>query len=307
MRAVPLLSIAVMPRSPADAERMARALDVLKAEDPTISARTRPSGETIVGAIGELQLEIILDRLAREFEVSATVERPQVGYIETVTREADGEMLYRSGTPAQYAHVKLTVHPRERGGGYLFENNLIGGTIPAEYLPAVQAGIEEALDGGVLAGHPVQDIGVVLYDGSWHDGDSTAAAFHVAAGLALRDALKKGNPIVLEPLMRVFISAPTTLKDAVVASLKDRRARVVGAQQRDDTLLLDVSAPLAGMHGYGADLRARTHGLGSFRISFDRYEPLQPADDDGVHGVREPLHPRPTPRSGSIALPLDEA
>ena len=189
MRAVPLLSIAVMPRSPADAERMARALDVMKAEDPTISARTRPSGETVVGATGELQLDIILSRLAREFEVSATVERPQVGYIETVTREADGEMLYRSGTPAQYAHVTLTVRPRE---------------------------------------------------------------------------------------------------------------------QRDDTLLLDVSAPLAGLHGYGADLRARTRGLGSFRISFDRYEPLQPADDDGVHGVREPLHRRPTPRSGSIALPLDE-
>jgi elongation factor G len=296
-----------MARTPADAERMTHGLKVLTAEDPTISARLLPTGEVVVGAIGELQLEIVVDRLKREFAVSATIERPRIGYTETVTREADGEMKYQTRAPGQYAHVKLRVHPRERGSGYLFENNLIGAAIPAEYVPAVEAGIERALEAGVLAGYPVQDIKVVLHDGSWHDVDSTAAAFRIAAGLALQDALKKANPIVLEPLMRVLVTAPNEFKDAVLQSYAGRRVQPLRAVQQRETLFLVLRAPLAAMLGYAADLRERTLGRASVRMSFDTYEPLQPADDDGAHGVREPLHPRPSPRSGSIALPLDEA
>jgi elongation factor G len=304
----PLLSLTLQPHSTADAERLTRGLDALMREDPTIRVRTdSASGKVVIGAIGERQLDIIVDRLARAFEVSADISGIEVGYTETVTREAGGEIKYTTTAPPQYAHVKLTVYPVERGSGHVFENLLVGEAIPTDFWPAVEAGVEDALEAGVLAGYPVQDVRVVLYDGSWHDVDSSAAAFRSAASMALREALRKANPVVLEPLMRVLISAPSGFKASVHESFAGRRAQPVSVAVRDGTLIMDVRAPLAAMLGYAGDLRQRTRGLGTFRMSFDRYEPLQPADEDDAHGVREPLHPRPSPRSGSISLPLDEA
>jgi len=310
MRKVPLLSIALTPMSADDAVRLARGLSVLTAEDPTVTWRPLPSGDVVVGAIGELQLEIVVDRLKREFEVSAFVDRPRIGYTETVTREANGEMKYAKQALRQYAHVKLTVHPCKRGSGNWFENNLTGESIPAEYVPAVQAGIEEALDAGVLAGYPVQDIKVVLHDGSWHDVDSTDAAFRMAAGLALQDALKKATPIVLEPVMRIHLEVADDYKDDVVQGLVKRRVRLEVLEQRHQTVVIDGVGRLADLFGYAPELRATTHDRGSYTLSLHGYEPAPPRPDDeerGGLGVREPMHPRPSPRAGNIALPLDEA
>jgi elongation factor G len=303
-----LLSIAVAPRTQADRERLGQGLQQLRAEDPALRVKTdADTGQVIISATGELHLEIVLDRLKREFGVEAGVGRPQVAYKETLTRPADGETKYhrQAGGRGHYAHVKIHVLPADRGSGYVFENALTGGAIPKEFIPPIDEGIQEALAGGVLAGYPVDDVRVALYDGSYHDLDSSEAAFRIAGSMALKDAAMKAMPVLLEPVMRVEVVVPEEHRDEVIANLSSRRGDLLSAENRDGTSVIDARVPLSGMFGYATDLRARTRGRGTFTMRFERYHPCPPADDEeGGRGslVRDPRPPRPI-RDSRVALP----
>jgi elongation factor G len=231
-----------------------------------------------------------------------------VAYKETFTCPADGEMKYatQTGERGQYAHVKIHVFPATPGTGVIFENEILGGTIPAEFITAINKGIEESLMGGVLAGHPVDDVRIVLYDGSYHDVDSSEMAFKIAGSMAFQDAAKKAKPVRLEPVMHVQVFVPTDSIDDVIENLTSRRGRVQSFEHRSGTQLIDARVPLSEMFGYSTDLRERTRGRGTFVMQFDHYQPVRPEEDsDGSRdsSVGAPLKPRPTRRASSIALP----
>jgi elongation factor G len=301
MKVPPLLSLVLRPKTTADQEKLRQGLDRLTREDPTLSVSTNSAiGDVVIGATGELHLEIVIHRLAREFNVEASVGRPQVAYKETITRAADGEMKYaaRVGGRNEYGHVKIRLHPGAPGSGYVFENKISVGTIPAAYIQPVDDGIRDALDLGVLAGHPIDDVRVELYDGSYHDLDSCETAFKIAGAQAFIEAAKKAGPVLLEPVMRVEVVVPKEENRQVIASLSRRRGQIESRDDRGpmDTILARV--PLAQMFGFSNDLSARTRGRGTFVMHFDRYEPAPPPEgDDGATSlVRAPLTPSPTLR-----------
>jgi elongation factor G len=271
----PVISLAIEPKTKADQEKLGQGLGKLMAEDPTFRVKTDPAtGEVVIAGMGELHLEIIVDRLKREFSVEATVGRPQVAYKETLTRPADGEMKYakQTGGRGQYGHVKIHLFPGEPGSGYVFENETTGGSIPREFIKPVDEGIKEALTRGVLAGYPVDDVRIELYDGSYHDVDSSEMAFKIAGSMAFQDAAKKAKPVLLEPVMRVEVVVPKEHMGDVMGNLSSRRGQIQSQEDRGGTQIINARVPLSEMFGYATDLRSRTQGRATYSMHFDRYE-----------------------------------
>ena len=304
-----VLSLALTPKTTADHEKLAQGLATLTAEDPVLQVRTdHGTGEVIISCANELHLEIIVDRLKREFDVEAGVGRPQVVYKEALTRPADGEMKYARQTSGmgQYAHVKVHLYPAEAGSGYVFEDKTIGGVIPKEFVTSIRDGIKEALTRGVAAGYPVDDVRIELYDGSYHDVDSSEMAFRIAGAMAFRDAAMKARPVLLEPMMRVEVAVPNEHFADVVGNLSHRRGRIQSQEKRGGTQIIVARVPLSGLFGYSGDLRSRTRGRGTVQMEFDEYEPCSPADnDDGSRDsfVGAPRKPLPTLKDSRVALP----
>ena len=271
----PVISLAIEPKTKADQEKLGQGLGKLMAEDPTFRVKTdQATGEVVIAGMGELHLEIIVDRLKREFNVEASVGRPQVAYKETLTRPADGEMKYakQTGGRGQYGHVKIHLYPGEPGTGYIFENEIVGGTIPKEFIKPIDEGIKEALTRGVLAGYPVDDVRIELYDGSYHDVDSSEMAFKIAGSMAFQDAAKKARPVLLEPVMRVEVVVPKEHMGDVMGNLSSRRGQIQSQEDRGGTQIINARVPLSEMFGYATDLRSRTQGRATYSMHFDRYE-----------------------------------
>jgi elongation factor G len=271
----PVISLAIEPKTKADQEKLGQGLGKLMAEDPTFRVKTdQATGEVVIAGMGELHLEIIVDRLKREFNVEASVGRPQVAYKETLTRPADGEMKYakQTGGRGQYGHVKIHLFPGEPGTGYVFENEIVGGTIPKEFIKPIDEGIKEALTRGVLAGYPVDDVRIELYDGSYHDVDSSEMAFKIAGSMAFQDAAKKAKPVLLEPVMRVEVVVPKEHMGDVMGNLSSRRGQIQSQEDRGGTQIINARVPLSEMFGYATDLRSRTQGRATYSMHFDRYE-----------------------------------
>jgi elongation factor G len=273
--AKPVISLAIEPRTKADQEKLGQGLQKLIAEDPTFHVQTdQQTGQTVIAGMGELHLEIKVDRLKREFGVDASVGKPQVAYKETLTRPSDGEGRYvrQTGGRGQYGHAKIHLHPAEPGTGYAFENKIVGGVIPKEFIKPIDEGIKEALARGVLAGYPVDDVRIELYDGSFHDVDSSEMAFKIAGSLAFQDAAKRARPVLLEPVMRVEVVVPKDYMGDVMGDLSSRRGKIQAQEDRGGTQIINARVPLSEMFGYATDLRSRTQGRATYSMHFDRYE-----------------------------------
>ena len=271
----PVISLAIEPKTKADQEKLGMGLAKLMAEDPTFRVKTDvETGQVVIAGMGELHLEIIVDRLKREFSVEATVGAPQVAYKETITRAADGEGKYikQTGGRGQYGHAKIRLIPRKPGEGYLFENETVGGTIPKEFIKPIDMGIREAMTTGVIAGYPIDDVLIELYDGSYHDVDSNEMAFKIAGSMAFKDAAKRAHPVLLEPIMRVEVTVPEEYMGDVIGNLTGRRGHLQSMEARGSTQIINSRVPLSEMFGYATDLRSRTQGRGSYSMHFDRYE-----------------------------------
>ncbi|WP_267615835.1 elongation factor G [Enterococcus faecium] len=272
----PVIQVAIEPKSKADQDKMGVALQKLSEEDPTFRAETNvETGETIIAGMGELHLDIIVDRMRREFKVEANVGAPQVSYRETFRAgtQAEGKFVRQSGGKGQYGHVWIEFTPNEEGAGFEFENAIVGGVVPREYIPAVEIGLKDAMENGVLAGYPLVDIKAKLYDGSYHDVDSNETAFRVAASMALRAAAKKANPVILEPIMAVEVVIPEDYLGDVMGHVTARRGRVEGMEARaGGQQVVRAMVPLAEMFGYATTLRSATQGRGTFTMTFDHYE-----------------------------------
>ncbi|WP_319996105.1 elongation factor G [Trichococcus shcherbakoviae] len=271
----PVIEVAIEPKSKADQDKMGIALQKLSEEDPTFRASTNPeTGQTIIAGMGELHLDIIVDRMRREFKVEATVGAPQVSYRETFRQsvQSEGKFVRQSGGKGQFGHVWVEFTPNEEGKGFEFENAIVGGVVPREYIPAVEAGLRDAMENGVLAGYPLVDVKAKLYDGSYHDVDSSETAFKVAASLALRNAAKKADPAILEPMMAVEITVPDDYLGDVMGHVSSRRGRIEGTEARGNAQIVKSSIPLSEMFGYATTLRSSTQGRGTFSMTFDHYE-----------------------------------
>lgn len=271
----PVIHVAIEPKSKADQDKMGIALQKLSEEDPTFRAHTdKETGETIIAGMGELHLDIIVDRMKREFKVEANVGAPQVAYRETIrgSAQCEGKFVRQSGGRGQYGHVWINFEPNERGKGYEFKDAIVGGTVPREYIPAVQKGLDEALHNGLMAGYPIVDIKATLYDGSYHDVDSSEMAFKIAASLALKEAAKRCKPAILEPIMAVEVVAPDDYLGSVIGDIVSRRGRPEGQESRGNAQVIRASVPLSEMFGYATSLRSNTQGRGNFTMQFDRYE-----------------------------------
>ncbi len=271
----PVISVRIEPKTKADQEKLGIALHRLAEEDPTFRISGDPdTGETIISGMGELHLEIIIDRTKREFGVEADIGRPQVAYKETVSKEAEAEGKYirQSGGRGQYGHVWLKVRGLERGKGFVYINQIKGGVIPQEFIPAVEKGVKEALTKGVLAGYPITDIEVVLYDGSYHEVDSSEIAFKIAGAIALQEATKRAKPVILEPTMKIQVITPLEFLGDVTGDLNAKRGRIEAINDRFNVKVIDIKVPLAEMFGYATKLRSMTQGRGSFTMEFDHYE-----------------------------------
>ena len=271
----PVIEVAIEPDSKADQDKMGIALSKLAEEDPTFRASTNhETGQTIIAGMGELHLDIIVDRLKREFKVSATVGAPQVSYRETfrASTQAEGKFVRQSGGKGQYGHVWIEFTPNEEGAGFEFENAIVGGVVPREYIPAVEAGLKDAMENGVLAGFPLVDIKAKLYDGSYHDVDSSETAYKVAASMALKAAAKKAQPSILEPMMAVEVTVPEEYLGDVMGHVNSRRGRIEGTTARGNATIIKSLIPLSEMFGYATTLRSSTQGRGTFTMQFDHYE-----------------------------------
>ncbi len=271
----PVIEVAIEPKTKAGQEKMGIGLQKLAEEDPTFKTYTNPdSGQTIIAGMGELHLEIIVDRLLREFKVEANVGKPQVSYKETVTGTADVDCKYarQSGGKGQYGHVKITMEPQESGKGITFVNAITGGVIPREYIPAVEAGVRGAAENGILAGYPVIDFKVTLYDGSYHEVDSSEMAFKIAGSMAFKQAMQKASPVLLEPYMKVEITTPEEYLGDVMGDANSRRGRIEGFSDRNGVKVVDAFVPLSEMFGYATTLRSMTQGRASFSMEFNHYE-----------------------------------
>jgi len=271
----PVISVAVEPKTKADQEKMGIALQKLAQEDPSFRVQTdEESGQTIISGMGELHLEILVDRMLREFKVDAEVGQPQVAYRETIKAPVDQEYKYakQSGGRGQYGHVFLKLEPMEQGSGYEFVNAIKGGVVPREYIPAVDKGVQEAMQGGVLAGYPVEDVKVTLYDGSYHDVDSSEMAFKLAASMCFKEGARKANPIILEPIMKVEVEVPEEFMGDVIGDLNRRRGQINAMDERGGNKIVDAFVPLSEMFGYSTDLRSSTQGRATYSMEFDHYE-----------------------------------
>jgi elongation factor G len=271
----PVIDVAIEPKSKADQDKLGQALQKLAEEDPTFRVRTdAETGQTIIAGMGELHLEILVDRMRREFKVDANVGKPQVAFRETITkavREVEGKFVRQSGGKGQYGHVVLNVEPAEAGQGFLFEDKIVGGSIPREFIKPVEAGIKEALESGVLAGYPMVDIKVSLVDGSYHDVDSSEMAFKIAGSIGFKEAARKAGPILLEPIMEVEVVAPSDYLGDVIGDLASRRGRIGGMIQRGEAQVVAAHVPLAEMFGYSTTLRSMSQGRAVYTMEFDHY------------------------------------
>ena len=273
----PVIEIAIEPKTKAGQEKMGIALAKLAEEDPTFKTYTNEdTGQTIIAGMGELHLEIIVDRLLREFKVEANVGKPQVSYKETITAPADVDHKYakQSGGRGQYGHVKIKVYPREPGEGFEFKNSIVGGAIPKEYIPKIEEGIKEAMQTGPVAGYQVVDVGVELYDGSYHEVDSSEMAFKIAASMAFREAAKKAKPVLLEPIFKVEVTVPEEYMGDVIGDISSRRGRIEGSDINNGAVAVRGYVPLSEMFGYATDLRSKTQGRGVYVMQFDHFEKL---------------------------------
>ncbi|CCF83172.1 elongation factor G [Nitrolancea hollandica] len=273
----PVISVAVEPKTRADQDKMGLALARLAEEDPTFQMYTDPdSGQTIIRGMGELHLEVIIDRMLREFRVGANVGKPQVAYKSTITKpvRVEGRFVRQTGGRGQYGHVWLELEPLERGGGFKFEDRIVGGVIPREYIPAVEAGVKEAMETGGDLGNPIVDMKVALVDGSFHDVDSSEMAFKIAGSMALKDGVKRGRPVILEPYMKVEVTTAEDFMGDVIGDLNARRGRIEGIETRANAQVIKAFVPLASMFGYATDLRSMTQGRATYSMEFDHYEPL---------------------------------
>ncbi len=271
----PVISVAVEPKTKADQEKMATALSKLAEEDPSFRVHTdEETGQTIISGMGELHLEVIVDRMKREFKVEAEVGQPQVAYRETIKTPVEQEHKYakQTGGRGQYGHVFIRLEPQEPGKGYEFVNKITGGVIPKEYIPAVDKGIQEAMQNGVVAGYPVVDVKATLYDGSYHEVDSSEMAFKIAGSMAFKEAAKKANPVLLEPIMKVEVEVPEEYMGEVIGDINRRRGQVSSMEDRAGNKIITAMVPLAEMFGYSTDLRSFTQGRGTYSMEFDHYE-----------------------------------
>ena len=285
----PVISLAIEPKTKAGQEKMAIALAKLAEEDPTFRTYTNEeTGQTIIAGMGELHLEIIVDRLLREFKVEANVGAPQVAYKETITTNADVDTKYarQSGGKGQHGHVKLHVYPNESGKGYEFINAIVGGSIPKEYIPAVDAGIQGALQSGVLAGYQTVDVKVELYDGSYHEVDSSEMAFKIAGSMAIKEACRKANPVILEPIMKVVVTVPEEYMGDVIGDLSSRRGEIQGMEDRNGVKQINAFVPLSEMFGYSNDLRSKSQGRGQYVMEPSHYIQVPKSIADGIISKR---------------------
>ncbi|MDR1940856.1 MAG: elongation factor G [Endomicrobium sp.] len=279
----PVIDVAIEPKTKADEEKLSKALSSLAQEDPTFRVRTNEeTNQTIIAGMGELHLEILVDRMKREFKVEANVGRPQVAYRETIKKpqEAESKYIRQTGGRGQYGHVILTVEPQEAGKGYEFVNKIVGGVIPREYIPAIDKGIKEAMTSGVLAGYPVVDIKVMVTDGSFHEVDSSEMAFKIAGSMAFKDACKRANPVILEPIMRTEVVVPEEYMGDVIGDLNSRRGKIANMESKNKVQHIKANVPLAEMFGYSTSLRSLTQGRGTYSMEPSHYEevPRQIAD-----------------------------
>lgn len=271
----PVIQVAIEPKTKAGQEKLSVALQRLAEEDPTFRTYVdQETGQTIIAGMGELHLEIIVDRLVREFKVEANVGKPQVAYRETIKKavKAEGRFIRQTGGRGQYGHVWLEVEPLEPGKGFEFVNKIVGGVIPKEYIPAVESGVREAMESGVLAGYPVIDVRVTVFDGSYHEVDSSEMAFKIAASMAFKDAMQKADPVLLEPIMKVEVTVPEEYMGDVIGDISSRRGRIEGTELRGNTQVIRAYVPLAEMFGYATDLRSKTQGRGSYVMQMSHYE-----------------------------------
>ena len=282
----PVIDVAVEPKTKAEQDKMSLALTKLAEEDPTFQVRTNhETGQTIIAGMGELHLEIIVDRLLREFKVEANVGKPQVAYREAPGHDVDraeGKFVRQSGGRGQYGHAVIKLEKMEEGFGYEFVNGIVGGVVPKEYIPSIDKGIQEALQTGVIAGYPVVDVKVTLFDGSYHEVDSSEAAFKIAGSMAIKDALKKSDPILLEPVMAVEVETPEQYMGDVMGNLSGRRGKIEGMDDRSGNKVIRAKVPLGEMFGYATDLRSQTQGRASYTMQFDSYEPAPKSVADEV-------------------------
>ncbi|KPU42636.1 elongation factor G [Oxobacter pfennigii] len=285
----PVIRVAIEPKTKAAQEKMGIALSKLAEEDPTFKTYTdQETGQTIIAGMGELHLEIIVDRLMREFKVEANVGKPQVAYKETIRKHTkiEGKFVRQSGGRGQFGHVWLELEPKERGTGYEFVNKIVGGVIPKEYIPAVDAGIQGAMDNGVLGGYPVVDVKVSLVDGSYHEVDSSEMAFKIAGSMAFKDGMAKADPVLVEPIMKVEVTVPEDYMGDVIGDLNSRRGRIEGMEARAGAQVIRAFVPLAEMFGYATTLRSRTQGRGTYTMLFDYYEEVPKNIADAVLGAK---------------------
>lgn len=281
----PVIRVAIEPKTKAGQEKMGIALAKLAEEDPTFRTYTdEETGQTLIAGMGELHLEIIVDRLLREFRVEANVGKPQVAYKETIRKLADVDHKYarQSGGKGQYGHVKIKVEPNESGKGYVFNNNIVGGAIPKEYIPAVDAGIQGAMQAGVLAGYPVVDVVVSLYDGSYHEVDSSEMAFKIAGSMAFKEAMRKADPCILEPIMKVVVTVPEEYMGDVIGDLNSRRGQIQGMEATFGAQQITAFVPLSEMFGYSTDLRSKTQGRGNYAMEPSHYIEVPKSIAEGI-------------------------
>ena len=281
----PVITLAIEPKTKADQEKLGQGLAKLTTEDPTFHVRTDDeTGQVVVSGMGELHLEIIVDRLRREFGVAATVGRPQVAYRETLTRpaQAEGRYVKQTGGRGQYGHVKLRVVPGQAGDGFVFENQIFGGAIPKEFISSVEAGVREAVTTGILAGYPIEDVTVTLYDGSSHDVDSSEIAFKIAASMAFRNAARLATPVLLEPIMKVEVVVPEAYMGDIIGDIMGRRGKVKSMESHGGTQIVNARVPLSEMFGYATELRSRTQGRATYTMHFDRYDQVPQAVSEEI-------------------------
>ena len=282
----PVIDVAVEPKTKAEQDKMSVGLAKLAEEDPTFQVHTdHETGQTIIAGMGELHLEIIVDRLKREFNVDCNVGKPQVAYRETAGKavsHAEGKFVRQSGGRGQYGHAVIDIEPQESGKGYEFVNAIVGGVVPKEYIPSIDKGIQEALESGVIAGYPVVDVKVTLVDGSYHEVDSSEAAFKIAGSMAIKDALKKSNPVLLEPIEDVEVETPQQYLGDVMGNLNSRRGSIQGMEERNGTTSIKAKVPLGEMFGYATDLRSQTQGRASYTMQFSDYEPVPKSVADEI-------------------------
>jgi elongation factor G len=270
----PVISVAVEPKTKSDQEKMGLALQRLAKEDPSFRVATdQESGQTIISGMGELHLDIIVDRMRREFKVEANVGKPQVAYRETIrgSVEQEGKFVRQSGGRGQYGHVWLKIEPQQEGKGYEFVNGIVGGVVPREYIPAVDKGVKEALEGGVIAGYPVVDVKVTIFDGSYHDVDSNEMAFKIAGSMAVKDGVRKAKPVLLEPIMKVEVVTPEDYSGDVIGDLNRRRGQIHGMDDGPSGKVITAEVPLSEMFGYATSVRSMSQGRATFTMEFAKY------------------------------------